>query len=259
MVERKPSHPSNNALIEATRSRAKFSGHMRSKGAAGYRSENDGGSGQFLRGTGDTAIINPVDGGYHHIFIGAAWDNVKAEKEETGLVGNVLGKLKSLKSGGKKEGIDLDLGCLYALKNGKRGAVQAFGNLHGSYTEPPYIELSEDERTGDSSGNDEYILINGKFWSEIERILIYVYIYDGAPNWSTIKPQIQILVPNEKPMIVRPNVHEGQLAVCAIGGIENIREGIRFTNYSEYFHGHPEMDRAFGFGIEWDDGQKCEP
>lgn len=240
------------SLIEATRSRAKFSGHGSAKGAAGYRDESDGGEGEFLKTPGETAIINPIEEGYHHIFIGAAWDNLDLSTPPKNFIESMKRKLKP-----PKQGIDLDLGCLYELKNGKRGAIQAFGNLHGCYTNAPFIELSQDERTGDTDGNDEYILINGKHWPDFQRVLIYVYIYDGAPDWSMIKPQIQILVPGEQPMIVKPSVHQTELAVCAIGGIENVRNGIKFTNYTEYFPGHAEMDRAFGFGLEWTDGQKC--
>ena len=79
------------------------------------------------------------------------------KKERTGL-GEILvnlnwnsrprnqGFFASLMGGGK--GIDLDLGCLYELKNGRKGAVQALGNAFGSLKEPPYIALDGDDRTG---------------------------------------------------------------------------------------------------------------
>ena len=49
------------------------------------------------------------------------------------------GFLKSLLGGNK--GIDLDLGCLYELNDGTKGAVQALGNSFGSLKEAPYIML----------------------------------------------------------------------------------------------------------------------
>ena len=57
-------------------------------------------------------------------------------------------------------------------------------------------------------------------------------------------------------MVVVPDVHKDELAVCAITMIENVRNGIKLTNHTEYFPGHAEMDRAFGFGLEWDEGKK---
>ena len=53
---------------------------------------------------------------------------------------------------GGTSGIDLDLGCLYELNDGRKGAVQALGNAFGSLTNPPFISLDGDDRTGDSVG-----------------------------------------------------------------------------------------------------------
>ena len=237
---------SADSLSQATKSRAQFSGHGGSKGAAGYRVEGEG-DGSFLSSSGQTEIINPREGGFPDIRIGAAWDNIQLE--DTGFFGRLFKKVT-------KQGVDIDLGCLYELQDGKRGAIQAFGEMLGAYDAPPYMALSGDERTGDAEGHDEYILLNGQKWPEIKRLLLYVYIYDGAPHWSVIKPQIQVIIPDEEDLILSPDVHREDLGVCAIAGIENVRNGMKLTNYTEYFPGHSEMDRAFGFGLEWDEGYK---
>lgn len=240
---------STDSLAEASRGRARFSGHGNAKGAAGFRSQGDGKAGEFLSGTGETAIVNPQAHGFETIRIGMAWDNLVPRKK-AGFLSRLVGKEK------RPSGVDLDLGCLYEMANGKRGCVQAFGDRYGAFDELPYIALSGDERTGDAKGDDEFLLINGQKWPEIKRLLIYVYIYDGAPDWAIIKPQIHVNVTGEPPMIVIPNAHDSSLAICAIGGLENVRNGIKIQNFTEYFPGHSEMDRAFGFGLEWSDGQK---
>lgn len=238
---------SSDSLAEATRSRASFSGHGNAKGAAGFRVEGDGGPGTFLTKSGETAIVNPQKHGFDDIKIGAAWDNIDVQKP--GFINKLLGRTAPAN-------VDLDLGCLYELQDGRRGAIQAFGQMFGSFDEPPYLELSGDERTGDAEGDDEFMMVNGKNWPEIKRILVYVYIYGGAPNWAVIKPQIHVDVPGEKPLVIVPAVDKSDLAICAVAGLENVRNGIRLTNYNEYYHGHPAMDRAFGFGLQWDDGVK---
>lgn len=238
---------SSDSIANATRSRASFSGHGNAKGAAGLRAENDGAPGDFLSGVGDMAIVNPHVGGFEKIHIGFAWDSIVEKKE--GFWNKLFSREETLS-------VDLDLGCLYELQDGERGAIQAFGDLFGDYSKSPYIHLSGDERTGESEGDDEYMSVNGQKWPDIKRILFYTYIYDGAPNWAALKPQIQILVPNERPMVVVPNVNHSELGLCVIGGMENVRNGIKITNYTEYFPGHAEMDRAFGFGLEWADGVK---
>jgi len=238
---------SNDSMAEASRSRAKFSEHGNAKGAAGYRIEGENPDCEFLSSSGQTAIINPREEGFKHIKIGAAWDNVVVDK--SGFFGRLIKKAT-------KKGVDIDLGCLYELQDGSRGAIQAFGKLFGNYNKKPYIALSGDERTGNTEGDDEYIMIKGSKWPEISRLIIYVYIYDGVPDWANIKPQIQVTVPGEAPMIVTPKISKAELNVCVIAELENIRNGIKLINHTEYFPGHAEMDRAFGFGLQWADGQK---
>ncbi len=248
---------SKGSLSEATRSRAKFSAHGGSKAAAGFISPyDDEQEAEFLSRPGQTAIVNPSKDGIQNFEIGVAWDNVKPSrsKKKGSFFDKLLGKNKAPKVTHK--GVDIDVGCLYELKNGKRGAIQAFGDMYGALDEEPYIHLSGDERTGEAEGEDELLMVNGKHWDDFKRIVIYIYIYGGASNWETVKPQVQVRVPEEKPLIVTLKARREELALCAVAGLENIRGGIRMTNYMEYFPGHAAMDRAFGFGLKWEDGQK---
>lgn len=235
-------------MIEATRSRASFSGHGGALGAAGKREVSfDPDNCEYLRTPGQSISVSPGPKGFESLLIGVAWDNVQVQK--AGLLGKLLKRVTHA-------GVDLDIGCLYELKDGSRGAIQAFGEKFGHYEEPPYIALSGDERTGNAKGYDEYMLVNGAHWNEIVRILVYVYIYDGARNWAQINPKIILDVPGEDDLVVTLGAYNDALALCAVGGLENVRGGIKLTNYTEYFPGHAEMDRAFGFGLEWDEGEK---
>ena len=244
-----PPQNSQNSILDANRDRAEKSRYG-GLGAAGYLSQYDEQqAGTFLTTPGEVAIVNPPAGGLPNFNIGVAWDNVAVE-HETGLI------KKFFKKKIVKAGVDLDLGCLYELRNGGRGGMQAFGKMHGSLEQEPWIFLTGDERTGDREGPDETILVNGAHWGEIERLLIYVYIYDGARSWASVRPQIQVRVPGEQPMVVTLNARKPEMSVCAVAGIESIRGGIKMTSYLEYFPGHAEMDRAFGYGLAWEDGSK---
>lgn len=243
----KPS-PSQSSIMDATRSRAKFSGHGAALGAAGYRVASDHPDNcEFLEEPGGFVAINTPNEGFEDIMIGVAWDNVLVE--ESGFFGKLFKKAR-------KVGIDLDIGCLYEMQDGTRGAIQAFGEKFGDFDNFPYISLSGDERTGDADGHDEYIMVNGAHWDKIKRILVYIYIYEGAPSWSQIKPQIVVDVPGENDLYVTLKAHNDALALCAVGELENVRGGIKLTNRTEYFPGHSEMDRAYGFGLNWDEGVK---
>lgn len=246
MAKKQPN--SLDSLAKASESVADFSGHGASLGAAGYREASDHPENcEFLGDPGQAISISPGADGFESMLIGVAWDNIRVEK--SGLFGKWFKKVT-------KVGVDLDIGCLYELKDGTRGSIQAFGDKFGDFNEPPYMSLSGDERTGDAEGHDEYILVNGRKWEEIKRILVYIYIYKGAPTWSLIKPQIVLDVPGENDLYVTLSAHDDKLCLCAVGEIENVRNGIKLTNRTEYFPGHQEMDRAFGYGLEWADGKK---
>lgn len=247
-TNKKPPKTSAQSISDATKSRLSFSGHGKSLGAAGHREMSfDPENCDMLKSPGQSIAINAKENGFEEILIGAQWDNVRVQ--DVGFFEKLLKKATNT-------GIDLDLGCLYELQDGTRGSLQAFGHKHGHFNEPPYIALSEDERTGDAQGDDEYLRINGAHWDKIKRVLVYIYIYEGAPSWQDINPRLLIDVPGENDLAVTLNVHDDSLDLCAVGGLENIRGNIKLTNYSEYFPGHEEMDRAFGFGLQWDDGRK---
>ena len=250
MVEtsKKP-EDSQKSLADANRERGTFSSHGASKGQAGYVDPDDHGVNiDFLGRRGDSLSVSPGKEGFGDITIGAAWDT------RVVMDPSFFGRMFHRK---KEVAIDLDLGCLYELQDGHRGAVQAFGTQMGAYNEMPFVSLSGDEREGKKQGDDEALHVNGVQWPKIKRLLIYVYIYKGALDWAAVKPQIQVRVPGQNPMVVTIGSHHKNLGICAIAGLENVRNGIKLTNHTEYFPGHAEMDRAFGFGLEWDNGTKA--
>ena len=244
----KETSKSVNSMIDATRSRVDFSGHGGSLGAAGYREvATDPENCEFLNEPGASIAVSPKGGSFESMLIGVAWDNIRVE--ESGFFGKMFKKARKI-------GVDLDIGCLYEMQDGTRGAIQAFGEKFGDFDNPPFMQLSGDERTGDADGHDEYIMVNGNHWNDIKRVLVYIYIYEGAARWSAINPQIILDVPGEDDLVVTLGAHDDSLALCAVGGLESVRGGIKLTNYTEYFPGHYEMDRAFGFGLEWGEGRK---
>ncbi len=244
----KDTKTSVDALVEANRYRAEFSGHGDALGAAGKKQDShDPENCAELRHAGECIAINPGEDGFKYILIGASWDT--AEVKKSGLLGKLVKKAV-------RKGVDLDVGCLYEMADGTRGSIQAFGKKFGDFDSPPYMKLSGDEQTGEAKDHDEHILVNGAHWDKIKRILVYFYIYVGAPNWAEINPRVVLDVPGEDDLAVTLSVHNDALCVCAVGGLENVRGGIKLTNYTEYFPGHAEMDRAFGFGLEWEDGKK---
>lgn len=156
---------------------------------------------------------------------------------------------------GKSKELDLDLGCLFEFKDGRKGAVQALGDSFGSYRSAPYIELMGDDRTGAVS-DGEWLRINGSMWREVERIIIFAFIYEGAPNWSATDGIVTLYVPDQPPIEVRLNEEGGRHGMCAIALLENIGGSVKVNREVKFFPGHQELDKAYRWGMRWQAGSK---
>lgn len=162
------------------------------------------------------------------------------------------------KSGGffsRNNAIDLDVGCLFELQDGSKGVVQALGNCFGELNHDPYIQLMGDDRTGAVS-DGEWLHINGKHWGEIRRVLVFAFIYEGAPNWRETDGVVTIYVPGQPPIEVRLNEEGGRLGMCAIALLENEGGGVKVSRRVDFHKGHSFMDKAYGWGMRWAAGSK---
>ena len=152
-------------------------------------------------------------------------------------------------------GIDLDLACLFELKDGTIGAIQALGNNFGELNYPPYIALDGDDRTG-AVAQGETIRVNGKFIDKIRRILIFTFIYEGAANWEEAKGVVTVNCPGSPELIVRMDEYGSNKHTCAIALLENIGGTFSVEKIVEFFGDSEKMDRAFGWGLRWRVGRK---
>jgi tellurite resistance protein TerA len=168
----------------------------------------------------------------------------------------VTGFLTSLLGGEKKGGVDLDLGCLFELKNGQKGAVQALGNSFGNLSAAPYIALDGDDRTGEST-EGENLRVNGGKVSQIKRILVFTFIYKGAANWKEVDGVVTLKYPGQEDIIVRMDEYGSSQTMCGIALLENKNdETFTVEKIVKFFNGHEALDRAFGWGMKWVAGSK---
>ncbi|QFK71437.1 Tellurium resistance [Pradoshia sp. D12] len=157
---------------------------------------------------------------------------------------------------GKSNNVDLDLGCLFEMKNGEKGCVQALGNAFGNYNARPFMKLDADDRTGSAVGG-ENLRINGDKVTEIKRILVYAFIYQGVANWSQADGVVTLKYPGGSDVEVKLDEHLNGKNMCAIAMIENVNnETFKVERLVEYFKGHQDMDRAFNWGMNWVRGSK---
>jgi len=148
------------------------------------------------------------------------------------------------------------LGCLYELKNGKKGAVQALGNSFGNLSAPPYISLDGDDRTGASTAG-ENLRINGDHVSEIKRILVYTFIYEGVANWQQADATVTIKYPGAEDIIVKMDSFNSSQIMCGLALFQNVNdETFSVEKIVQFYQGHQALDQAFGWGMQWKAGRK---
>ena len=152
-------------------------------------------------------------------------------------------------------GIDLDLACLFELKDGTIGGVQALGNNFGSLNRPPHIALDGDDRTGAVAAG-ETIRVNGNYVDRIRRILIFTFIYSGAANWEEANGVVTVKCPGSPELIVRMDEYGSRKPTCAIALLENIGGNFSVEKIVEFFNDSEQMDRAFDWGLRWTIGYK---
>ncbi|CAM4407064.1 TerD domain-containing protein [Paenibacillus alkaliterrae] len=188
---------------------------------------------------GDVINLQKGAGSLGEIVVNLNWN----QKKTTGFFG-------------RSNGVDLDVGCLFELKDGLKGSVQALGNSFGDFTRAPYVSLDGDDRTG-SNKTGENLRINGNKVSEIKRIVVYAYIYEGATNWAEAAGVITIKQSGGPDIEVRMDEHNNRMGMCAIAMIENVNDQtFSIQRLVQYFSGHRQLDEAYGWGLRWVQGSK---
>lgn len=167
------------------------------------------------------------------------------------------GLFARLAAAGGSGGIDLDLACLWEFSNGEKGVVQALGNaFQAPYSGPPIIRLDGDDRSGSVSGG-ENMFIDLSRVNEIRRILVFAFIYEGVPNWASADGVVT-LYPSSGPEIeVRLDESDSSAPTCVIAMLENKGGELVVHREVNYIRGgQADVDRAYGWGMEWARGHK---
>lgn len=186
------------------------------------------------------------DGRFGKIRINLNWNQKTTQKK--GLFGL-----------GGSRGLDLDVGAMVEFNTGSGDKaidlIQALGNRFGAYDQPPFIRLLADDRTG-ASTDGEWIEINGDMWQHFKRVLIYTFIYEGAPNWQETDGVVRVLVPNQPEIEVRMNEYGSRQPACAIALLENDGGQIRVSREVLFFDSQKPMDDHYRWGFNWTRGSK---
>jgi tellurite resistance protein TerA len=158
---------------------------------------------------------------------------------------------KSFFGGGSEA--DLDLGCMYLLRDGRKGVVQALGNSFGSRDREPFILLDKDDRSGASNDGENLYIYRPDL---IEKVLVFAFIYEGTANFSTVNARLILHEKDGSETLIRLDAPGPGATFCGICLITRTGAGVDVVKEERYFRGHPDADRQYGFGFNWSKGSK---
>lgn len=167
-----------------------------------------------------------------------------------------------------KSDIDLDLGCFYEMRDGSKMLIDGLQFAHGRggrrdqqtrqgcYTMPPYIWHNGDDR-GRSDQSGENISVNPKGVNDIKRMVIYTFIYDGVARWAETDAVVKVSVPGAETVEVKMGQQTSDKKFCAIAELTfNGDNSITVKKLVTFHNGHPDCDRAYGWGFTYGPGTK---
>ena len=167
------------------------------------------------------------------------------------------------KGGGTRKGLfglsmsvaasDLDLGCMYVMKDGEMGAIQALGNRFGSDRFAPYIMLDKDDRSGQDEGGENLYILRPEL---IQQVLVFAFIYEGTSDFTSVNGRLNIKDAGGNEIAIKLNNPDARRTFCAIAMFENVGGNVEVSKEERYFQGHQDCDEHYGFGFRWSAGSK---
>lgn len=164
--------------------------------------------------------------------------------------------------------IDLDLGCFYELRNGKKMLIDGLQFSHGRggeknkqtrqgcYTMEPYIWHKGDDRGGGAESG-ETIIVNSEHVNEIKRIVVYTFIFEGAAKWADTNAVVKVSVPSNEDVVVEMGYQTDSRKFCAIAQLDfDGDNSITVRKLVTFHNGHEDCDKKYGWGFKYTTGSK---
>ncbi|RYX99636.1 hypothetical protein EON78_03245, partial [bacterium] len=129
----------------------------------------------------------------------------------------------------KAETIDLDLGCMYELKDGTKGVIQALGDSFGSRYNEPYIFLDKDDRSGSATDGENLYIAKPEL---LKKAAIFCFIYEGKSDFLEAGAYMKIKGLNQE-ITVNLDSPRPHLTFCIGILIENINGLVKIQKIDE--------------------------
>jgi tellurite resistance protein TerA len=163
-----------------------------------------------------------------------------------GLLGGLFG-------GGGRSAPDLDLGCMYRLRDGSAGVIQPLGGNFGDRGGSPWIFLDKDDRSGAAADGENLYFYRPQ---EVDLAIVFAMIYEGASDFVEVGGRMTLHDAAGGETLIRLNAPERGRTFCVVASLRSVADGVVITKEERYFSGHEQADRAYRFGFRWRAGSK---
>ncbi len=196
------------------------------------------------------------------IKVNLNWTSSRADAERAaGEARGLFGRLRaSFRSAGSRD-VDLDLGCMIRCTDGTKTVVQALGNAFGAVNRFPYVALDKDDRTG-AHATGENLVINLDHQAEYQKLLLFVYIYDGSGDFRGLDAVVTLTSERGDRFRVRLDDCPPLAHACAIALIKRqkgelvVGREVRWFTPQDGPGVQDVISRAYRFGMKWTPGRK---
>ena len=127
-----------------------------------------------------------------------------------------------------KSAVDLDLYCMYELKDGTKGTI--YYGRKGSLNSKPFIKLDQDSGIGDTAGDNEENMEFGDI-SKIKYAIIVANIF--AKMTSFAKYNASVIVQNEDTAFTVPLTTKKVGSWCVVAKVDNSGDETKLINVNK--------------------------
>ena len=149
--------------------------------------------------------------------------------------------------------VDLDLACMFRLKSGEQGVIQALGNSFGSAAQLHYILLDQDDRSGTSANGENMYFKRPEL---IDFAVVFAFIYEGTPNWRGTNASVTIKQSGAPDIEIQIDSPDSRNRFCVFASLSGKSGELEVKREERFFQGHKEVDDFYRFGFRWVAGRK---
>jgi tellurite resistance protein TerA len=159
------------------------------------------------------------------------------------------------------QGLDLDLCCMWELRDGSKGMIDPAGHSFGDFDRPPFVLLDGDDRTGAVAAGENLNINLGRS-AEFRRLLVIAQIYDGAETFAGLNAVATLFPQGGAPIEMFLDECDVRARTAAVALIENVGGELVVHRLARYYPnqgrvgGKQLIDQEFGWGFQWTTGRK---